>query len=46
MIQVKTQDVLAKFQTVHFIKCFKQWRHCGTYYAQSHAEYFENDKTD
>jgi len=45
IIQVKTQDVLAKFQTVHFKKCFKQWCHCGTSYAKSHREYFEKDKT-
>jgi len=46
MIQVKTQDVLVKFQTVHFKECFKQWCHCGTSYAKSHTEYFEKDKTD
>jgi len=45
MIPVKTQDVLAKFQTVHFIKFFKQWRQCATSYAKSHGEDFEKDKT-
>ena len=45
-IQVKAQDVPAKFQTVHFMNCFKQWHHCGTSYVKSHKEYFEKDKTD
>ena len=43
MIQAKLQYALADFQTVHFMKCFKQWHSCWANCLHSQEDFFEGN---
>lgn len=46
MIEAILQELLAKFQTAHFTKCFKQWGSCWATCIKSQGDCFEGGSMD
>jgi hypothetical protein len=41
MIQIKSGDETAEFQTMHFTKCFERWCNRWAHYIKSEGDYFQ-----